>query len=229
MNVTLPSQHDLARKVYVRVAMASPAIWALIFIPAGTLAYWEGWLYLVILLVPMFFVFRYLLKNDPALLERRLQMREADRAQRRIIGVSLLYVLLLFAIPGLDRRFGWSDVSPLVVLAADGVVLLGYALFALVLRENSYASRTIQVEAGQHVITTGPYRFVRHPMYLAATLMYLATPLALGSIWGLIPAALIIPILVARIINEERVLDQELAGYLDYKRVTTYRLVPGIW
>jgi len=223
------TQPGLARTVYTRVLLAVPALWAVLFLPAGTLAYWEAWLYLAILLIPMFFVFRYLLKHDPQLLERRMQMREQEVAQRRIITLSYLYFLVAFTLPGFDRRWGWSDVPPLVVIAADLVVMLGYGMFVLVLRENKYAARTIQVEQGQQVISSGPYALVRHPMYLGVTLMYLASPLALGSYWALFPALLIVPILVARIINEEKVLERDLAGYREYTQITKYRLLPGVW
>ena len=219
----------LARKVYLRVALAVPVIWAILFIPAGTLYYWEAWLYLAILLIPMFFVFNYLLKHDPQLLERRMQMREREVAQRWIIAFSSIYFLVVFILPGLDKRWGWSAVPWFVVLAADLVVMLGYGGFVLVMRENQYASRTIQVETDQHVISTGPYAFVRHPMYLGVVLMYLASPVALGSYWTLIPAVLIVPILVARILNEEKVLERELNGYREYELITKYRLLPGIW
>ena len=229
MSTTRTPQQDLARKVYTRIFLAIPILWALLFIPAGTLAYWEAWVYLAILLIPMFLAFRWLLKNDPELLERRMQMREREAAQRRIIGISYLYFLLAFILPGLDHRFGWSDVPVLVVVAADLVVLLGYGLFLLVLRENRYAARTVQVEEGQQVIRSGPYASVRHPMYLGVIAMYLASPLALGSYWALVPALLIVPILVARILNEEKVLERDLAGYRDYEQTTKYRLIPRIW
>jgi protein-S-isoprenylcysteine O-methyltransferase Ste14 len=223
------AQRALARKVYGRVLVAVPVIWAILFLPAGTLAYWEAWLYLAVLLIPMFFVFRYLLKNDPQLLERRMQMREKEAVQRRLMSVALAYFLLVFILPGLDRRWGWSDVPPPAVLVADLLVMLGYGLFVLVLRENQFASRTIQVETDQRVISSGPYAIVRHPMYLGLLLMYLASPLALGSYWALLPALLIVPILVARIVNEEQVLERGLAGYREYKQVTRYRLLPRIW
>ena len=229
MDTNFPTRSGLKRTVYTRALLAVPALWAILFVPAGTLVYWEAWLYLAILLIPMFFVFRYLLKHDPQLLERRMQMREREVAQRRIITLSYLYFLVAFTLPGFDRRWGWSDVPPLVVIAADLLVMLGYAMFVLVLRENQYAARTIQVEQGQRVISSGPYALVRHPMYLGVTLMYLASPLALGSYWALLPALLIVPILVARIINEEKVLERDLAGYREYKQITRYRLLPGVW
>jgi protein-S-isoprenylcysteine O-methyltransferase Ste14 len=229
MDASLSTRPGLARTVYVRALLAIPTLWAILFIPAGTLDYWEAWVYLAILLLPMFFVFRYLLKHSPQLLERRMQMRERELAQRRIVALSFLYFAVAFTLPGFDRRWGWSDVPIWVVIVADLVVLLGYGFFVLVLRENQYASRTIQVEQSQRVISSGPYALVRHPMYLGVSLMYLASPLALGSYWALLPALLIVPILIARITHEEEVLERELAGYRDYQRATRYRLLPGVW
>jgi len=219
----------LARKVYIRIALLLPVLWAVLFIPAGTLAYWEAWVYLAVLLIPFTFVVIYLFKHSPDLLERRMQTREREPAQRRLISLSLFWFILAFILPGLDRRFGWSDVPVPVVLAADLLVLLGYGIVVLAFRENQYASRTVQVEQGQKVIATGPYALVRHPMYLGAMLMYAASPLALGSYWALIPALVIVPILVVRIVNEEQVLERELPGYPEYRQATRYRLLPGIW
>ena len=158
-----------------------------------------------------------------------MRMREREREQRLIIKVAYLWFLLAFILPGLDWRWGWSAVPTWLVIVADMLVLAGYGIFLLVLRENRYASRTVQVEQGQRVISSGPYAIVRHPMYIGSMLMYLASPLALGSYWAMLPALLIIPILVARIINEEKVLLRELPGYEEYTRKTVYRLVPGIW
>ena len=158
-----------------------------------------------------------------------MQMREREEPQKRIVMFSLLFFLVAYMLPGFDRRWEWSDVPPPVVIASDLLVMLGYGIIFLVLRENQYASRIVQVEQGQKVISTGPYAFVRHPMYLGAILMYLASPLALGSYWALLPAVLIIPILVARIVNEEKLLQGELTGYREYSQVTRYRLLPGIW
>jgi protein-S-isoprenylcysteine O-methyltransferase Ste14 len=229
MESTSSAAPGTARRVYIRILLIVPVLAAILFIPAGTLAYWEAWIYLGVLLIPFAFVLGYFLKNNPRFLERRMQMRERERAQRRIIGLSLLWFILAFVLPGLDRRFGWSDVPAPVVLAADLLVLLGYGLIVLVFRENQYASRTVQVEQGQQVISSGPYALVRHPMYLGAIVMYLASPVALGSWWALIPALAIVPILVARIVNEEKVLERDLPGYREYEQRTRRRLVPGIW
>jgi protein-S-isoprenylcysteine O-methyltransferase Ste14 len=224
-----PSQRRLTRLVASRVAIFVAVLCGILFLPAGTLAYWQAWVYLGILLVPMSFMLLYLLRNDPALLERRMRMREREPEQKLIVKLSYLVFLAVFLLPGFDRRFGWSHVPVAVVVAADLLVLLGYGLFALVLRENSYASRVIEVEQGQQVISSGPYAIVRHPMYLGTGTMYLMTPLALGSYWALFPALLLIPVLVVRIRNEEQVLADGLPGYREYMKKTRYRLVPGIW
>ena len=223
------SQGELIRLVSTRLIVAIPVLFALFFLPAGTFAYWEAWVYLAILLIPMLLVLIYLLKNDPDLLERRMRIREREAEQKLIVKLSIFYFLLAFLLPGFDQRFGWSNVPVAAVIFADILVLLGYGLFFLVMRENSYASRIIEVEQEQKVIQSGPYAIVRHPMYSGISLMYVLSPLALGSYWAIIPALLIIPILVARIRNEETVLVRELKGYPEYMQKTRYRLIPGIW
>ena len=223
------SRRSLRRKAYRLFAAAFLVMSALFFGTAGTLAYWEAWVYMGVLLIPMAFALQYLLKNSPDLLERRFQHREREQAQKRLIASSWIYFLVAFGLPGLDHRFGWSSVPVAVVLAADLVVFLGYMLILRVFRENQYAARTVQVEDRQSVITTGPYAVVRHPMYVGVLMMYLVSPVALGSYWALLPAAAIVPILVVRIMNEELVLERDLAGYAEYRLKTKYRLVPGVW
>jgi len=202
---------------------------AIFFLPAGTLDYWQAWAYMGVVLIPMLFVLVYLLRRDPELLARRLQMRERERTQKGIIGLSMIFLLAAFVLPGLDRRWGWSVMPWWVAVAADLLVLLGYAMIFRVFRENAYTSRTVQVEQGQQVISTGPYAIVRHPMYVGVVVFYLASPIALGSWWAFIPAAVILPILVVRILNEEQILERDLPGYKEYKLKTRYRLLPGIW
>ena len=226
---TQPSSRELNRKFLRIAAVAALVLGSVLFIPAGTLKYWEAWLYMGVLLIPMSFAVRYLLKRSPELLERRLQTREREATQKRVIGAGWVLFLAMFILPGLDFRFGWSSVPVPVVIAADLVVLLGYGLIIRVFSENQYAARTVQVDEGQHIIKTGPYAIVRHPMYVGTLLMYLVTPLALGSYWALIPAAFIIPMLVVRIRNEEQVLERDLVGYREYKQETKYRLVPRLW
>jgi protein-S-isoprenylcysteine O-methyltransferase Ste14 len=186
-------------------------------------------MYMVTLFLPMFFVLPYFLLKNPALLERRMRMREKESAQRKIITLSYIYFLLAFILPGLDLRFGWSNVPAWVSILADGFVLIGYLIFVWVLTVNSYLSRTVEVDAGQTVVSTGPYGLVRHPMYFGVTIMYLASPLALGSYWALIPASLVIPLLAARLRNEEQVLLRDLPGYEAYRQKVKYRLLPGVW
>lgn len=223
------SKSELIKMVFTRLLIFIPLMFVMFFLPAGTFAYWEAWLYITVLLIPMVLVLIYLLKNNPELLERRMRMREKEPSQKLIIKLGSLYYLLIFLIPGFDKRFGWSNVPVVIVIVADVLVLLGYGIFFLVLRENRYASRIIEVEPGQEVISTGPYAIVRHPMYLGVSLIYIFSPLALGSYWAMIPSMLIIPLLVVRIRNEESVLERELKGYKEYMQKTKYRLIPGIW
>ena len=213
----------------LRIGLGIPFIALIILLPAGTWNYWQGWMFLTTLLLPMLVSTVYLFKNDPALLERRLRMREKESAQQKIIGVLAIYFLIAFTLPGFDVRFGWSSVPPLVSILADGLVFAGYMITFWVLTVNSYLSRTVEVDAGQKVVSTGPYGLVRHPMYAGVIVMYLASPLALGSYWAILPAALVIPLLTARIINEEQVLLRDLPGYAEYRQKVKYRLLPGIW
>ena len=199
------------------------------FLPAWTFKYWQAWVYMLILVVPMFFIIRYLYKNDPELLKRRLRMKERQKTQRLIQIVMGPFFLLAFIIPGFDYRWHWSTVPLIVVIISEVLVLLSYLFIGLVFKTNSYASRIVEVEKGQKVITTGPYAIVRHPMYLGVLIMYVFSPLALGSYWALIPMSLIIPILFARIKEEEKELLQNLAGYKEYLTKTRYRLLPGVW
>jgi protein-S-isoprenylcysteine O-methyltransferase Ste14 len=223
------SMREIKKGAFLRVGLALPIFALVILLPAWKWGYWQGWLYLLILYIPMFFVLYYLLKNDPALLQRRMRMREKESVQRRIIVLSLVYFLVAFTLPGFDVRFGWSNVPSWVSLVADVLVLTGYMIFVWVLTINSYLSRVVEVEAGQKVVSSGPYAIVRHPMYAGISLMYIASPVALGSFWALIPALFIVPILVARLLNEEQVLLRDLPGYSEYTRKVRYRLLPGVW
>jgi protein-S-isoprenylcysteine O-methyltransferase Ste14 len=204
-------------------------IGAVLFVPAGSLDYWEAYVYIAVLFIPLTFVVAYFLKFDPEFLVRRMKMKEKEAAQKKVIRVSNLLFFIGFILPGLDFRFGWSHVPAEIVYAANTAVFLGYAFIFLVFRENSYASRVIEVVKGQKVITTGPYHIIRHPMYLGTIIMFLATPLALGSYVGLIPF-LPLPVLLGyRIKNEEEVLTRDLQGYKEYKEKTRYRLIPYVW
>lgn len=223
------SRGELFKLVFSRLIIIVLLMFAMFFLPAGTWNYWQAWMYLVTLLVPMVFVILYLIKNDPELLERRMKFGEKQKEQKKIINLSIIYYLFAFVLPGLDHRFGWSNVPTAVAIAADILVAIGYGIVILVFRENSYASRIVEVSQEQKVISSGPYAVVRHPMYVGVTLMYGLSPLALGSYWAMIPALSIIPILVARIVNEEKLLREDLKGYNEYMQKTKYRLIPGIW
>lgn len=215
--------------VAIRIVAAVVVFGAFFFLPAGTVRYWQAWVYMAVLLIPMSIFALYLLRTNPALLTRRMKMREAELQQRWVMGIMSMLLIILFGLPGFDRRFGWSSVPTWLVIASDLIILMGYLLFVLTLRENEYAARTVEVEAQQQVITTGPYAIVRHPMYVAATLMFGFSALALGSYWALLPAALLPLLLVVRILNEEEVLRRDLPGYAEYCKSVRYRLLPGIW
>lgn len=220
---------ELKKKVASRLALAPAVLGLIFFLPAGTFRYWQAWVYMAVLIIPMLSVMLYFLKHDPELLDRRLRTREKERPQKAIIALSYPLFLAAFLLPGFDRRFGWSSVPGALVAAADVIVLAGYGLFVLVIRENSFASRVVEVEARQRVVSTGPYAIVRHPMYVANILIYLASPLALGSFWAFLPALLTPAVMVARILNEEKVLKEKLVGYADYLSRVRYRLIPGVW
>jgi protein-S-isoprenylcysteine O-methyltransferase Ste14 len=220
---------QLVKMVVVRFGAGLIGLGVLFFLPAGTLGYWQAWVWLGILGIPLCVLLVYMFRSDPGLLERRLRFREREPEQSLIIKLSYIPALVLFVLPGLDHRFGWSNVATVVILGADFLVFLGYCLFALVIRANSYASRVVEVEQQQTVVSTGPYAVVRHPMYLAVMLIYAASPLALGSYWAMIPAAFIVSVLVARIRNEEKVLLARLAGYSEFVDRVRYRMIPGVW
>ena len=220
---------QLVRTVVSRFGMALVVMMLAFFLPAGTLRYWEAWMYLAVLLVPLCFAAVYLVRYEPDLLERRMRLREKEAAQRRILGVSWVFFLAAFLLPGFDHRFGWSDVPTAVVLIADAFVLLGYLMVLVVFRENRYASRIVEVEAEQQVISTGPYALVRHPMYVGTLLMYLASPIALGSYVAFPFILPLVWVIVARIANEEEVLNRDLAGYTEYACRVRHRLIPHVW
>lgn len=201
----------------------------LLFLIAGTFDYWQVWVFAAVAGVLMIANLVWLMRNDPSRLERRMRTREHEQRQKWLIGISTAVILLLFVLPGLDRRFGWSHMPAGWALLGEALAIAGYALYFRVIQENRYASRVIEVVAGQRVITSGPYARVRHPMYLGMTLFLIGTALALGSYWALIPAVCMIPVLGARAVAEEKTLLRELPGYAEYTRQVAWRLFPGIW
>jgi len=227
--ITPQERKSLLRKILIRFSFLPLALAILILLPAGTFNYWQVYVYTGVLVVPMFFVLFYFLKNDPKFLERRTKAKEKEKQQVIIQMLSMLIFLAGFIIPGLDHRFSWSSVPANTSIVADVIILLGYLIIFFVFRQNSYASRIIEVDEEQQVISTGLYALVRHPMYVGVLIMYIPTPLALGSYWGLIPFALLPLSMALRILNEEKVLSENLKGYKEYCQKTRYRLIPFIW
>lgn len=201
----------------------------MIFLPAGTFSYSGGWLFMGLLFVPMLILGIVLLIKAPDLLAKRLINREEQGEQKKVVGFSGLMFLVGFVICGLDFRWGWTMVPSVIVVIAAVMLLAGYGLYMEVMRENAYLSRTVEVQEGQKVIDTGLYGVVRHPMYFATVLMFLAIPLVLGSWIGFAIFVIYPFLMVKRIKNEEQVLEAGLAGYREYKEKVRYRLIPFIW
>lgn len=201
----------------------------MLFLPAGSLKYWHAWIFMCVLFTPAIFVVLYFLKHNPELLERRIKFKEKEAQQKTIIKITNLIFFIGFLFPGFDYRFGWSNVPTFLVIMSDIIIFLGYLLVFFVFKENSYTSIIIEVDKKQKVITTGPYSVVRHPMYAGIIPMFIFMPLALGSYWALIFFILIIPLIILRTLNEEKVLLRDLKGYKEYTKKVKYRLIPYIW
>lgn len=201
----------------------------LVFIPAGTLAFPNGWLLMGVLFIPMLLMGVVMFFRAPDLLQKRLNHKEKQGEQKAVVSLSALMFLCSFVVSGLDFRFGWSAMPKWLIVLSAVLFLAGYAMYAEVLRENAYLSRTVEVQAGQKVISTGLYGVVRHPMYSATLLMFLSMPLILGSWWGLIIQLVYPALIIVRLQAEERLLVQELDGYAEYRQKVKYRLIPGIW
>lgn len=214
--------------------LTTVVVGAMLFLPAGTWKYWQGWIFLGLLMIPMVAASIYFVERDPQLVERRLQSKEKVGEQKRIMKLAKLIFIAAFLIPGFDFRFGWSRrtfgaVPVWLMISSGAIALAGYLMTYWVMGTNSYASRIIQVEKDQRVISIGPYRIVRHPMYLGGVISIVFAPLALGSYWALPAFALIIPAIVLRLLNEEKILRRELPGYSEYCQSTRSRLIPLIW
>jgi protein-S-isoprenylcysteine O-methyltransferase Ste14 len=213
-------------------AIGASLMAALILLPAGTLDYWQAWLFMAVFQGVSIAVSVYVAINDPALLARRTSVgpgAEKEASQKIIITLTLAGMIALLVVPALDHRFGWSPVPPAVSVTGDALVALGFLVIFFVFRVNSYGASTIPVAAGQKVISSGPYAVVRHPMYAVGLVTMTGVPLALGSWWGLAILGLMMPVLVWRLVDEERFLTQNLPGYADYMQRVRYRLVPYVW
>ncbi|MBP3409466.1 MAG: isoprenylcysteine carboxylmethyltransferase family protein [Clostridia bacterium] len=219
----------LAMNALIKYVCGLVLMGALLFVPAGTLAWGRGWLLMSLLFVPMLALGLVLFLKAPELLRKRLNSREGETAQKKVVGLAAMVFLLGFIAAGLDFRFGWTHVPGWIVAIASVLFLASYGMYAEVMRENAYLSRTVEVQAEQKVIDTGLYGIVRHPMYAASVLMFMSMPLVLGS-WVSLLVFLVYPILIVmRIRNEEQVLLAGLEGYAAYREKVKYSLIPFIW
>ena len=201
----------------------------LIFIPAGTINFFNGWVFMLVLFVPMFIAGIVMMIKSPNLLKSRLNAKEKEKAQKKIVAISGLMFLIGFILAGLNYRFNWIELPNVVVIISSIVFLTSYLIYAEVLRENAFLSRTIEVSDNQKVIDTGLYGVVRHPMYLATIFLFLSMPLILGSLISFIVFLIYPFIIIRRLNNEERILEKELKGYKEYKKKVRYKLIPFIW
>ena len=213
----------------LKFALGVILIGLLIFLPAGTIEFFNGWLFMGVLFVPMFLAGIVMMIKSPDLLKKRLNAKEKENEQKQVVALSGLMFIVGFIVAGFNYKYGWIIMPKTVVIISTIIFLVGYALYAEVLKENQYLSRTIEVQENQKVIDTGLYGIVRHPMYMATILLFLAMPLVLGSIISFI-IFLVYPFIIAkRIKNEEEVLEKELDGYIEYKKKVKYKMIPFIW
>ena len=222
-------QKDLCFKALLKFSLGVVAIGILLFLPAGTFHYWKAWLLMGILFIPMLFAGIVLLLKNPDLLKKRLNTKESQAEQRLVINLSVAMFLLGFVLAGLNFRFGWIIAPDWLSWTGTAIFLLSYMLYAEVLKENAYLSRTIEVQKEQKVVDTGLYGIVRHPMYTITIFLFLSMPLVLGSLISFV-VFLAYPVIIAkRIINEEAVLEKDLDGYTEYKKKVKYKIIPYLW
>ena len=220
------------RKILVFGLVELVAFGLMLFLPAGTLNYWQAWVFLVVVALAAWIPSVYLLRTNPVVLERRMRggpAAETRMVQKVVIGGLYLSLAAMVVVSVLDHRFGWSPVPPAICLVGDVLVAVGLGVMALVVIQNSYAAATVRVEAGQKLASTGLYGLVRHPMYAGNVIMMVGVPLALGSYWGLVFVVPGLIVLVSRIRDEEKLLQEELDGYREYTRKVRYRLMPCMW
>jgi protein-S-isoprenylcysteine O-methyltransferase Ste14 len=224
--------NNLYTKALLSIGTLVVILGLLLFLSAGTIRYWQAWAYLTIFTGASLLITLYLLKNDPALLMRRMSggpTAEKQTTQKIIMFFASVGFIGLLVVPALDHRFGWSAVPLAIVILGNILVLVGLYLVFLVYKENTYTSATIEVAQNQKVISTGPYALVRHPMYASSSLYIIGTPLALGSYWGFLAFAFMMPFLIWRLFDEEKFLAQNLPGYMEYQEKVQHRLVPYVW
>jgi protein-S-isoprenylcysteine O-methyltransferase Ste14 len=223
---------DLNKKAFIGLLQLLVIMALLIFVPAGTLDYPQAWIFLAIFFMPVLAITIYLMKNDPKLLERRINAgptAEKETSQRIIQFLAMIDFIAVMLIPAFDHRFAWSAVPPSVTAAGNILVVLGFLIVFLTFKENTFTSAIIEVRSEQKIVSTGPYAFVRHPMYIGALIMLLGVPLALGSWWGLLTIIPMTLVIVWRLLEEEKFLAENLSGYSDYQNKVKYRLLPFAW
>ena len=221
--------YTLIKSAIIKYISGLLLVGLLLFIPAGTFTYWQAWLLISILFIPMLILGLILIIFNPDLLKKRLNAREEQNEQKIVIILSILMFLASFIIAGLNFRFNWIILPPLISYISSIVFLLAYGLYGEVLRENAYLSRTIEIQENQKIIDTGLYGIIRHPMYMSTLFLFLSMPLVLGSILSFIIMLMYIPIIAIRIQNEELVLEKGLEGYTEYKKKVIYKVIPFIW
>ncbi len=224
--------NNLTRQAFLGLGQLLVILAFLLFLPAWSLAYWEGWLFLLVFFLSVLVITVYFLKKDPKLIENRLwagPVAEKEKSQKMIQALAGIFFVLVFIVSGTDHRLSWSKVPPHLVIAGNILVILGLYIVFLVFRENSYTSGVIEVGKDQKVISTGPYAVVRHPMYAGACIMLLGVPLALGSWWAFVFIFLLFAAIVWRLLDEEKFLSKNLPGYREYCENTRYRLIPFVW
>lgn len=223
---------NLNTRAWLGLAFLAVAMSLLLFLPAGTLLYWQAWVYLAIFFGASILTTLYLMRKDPALLERRLSggpTAEKEKSQKIIMLFASIGYIGMIIVPALDHRFRWSSVPVPVVISGDTLATLGFYVIFLVYKENTFASATIQVVGDQKVISTGPYAVVRHPMYAGGLVLFVGSPLALGSYWGILALAAMMPFLIWRLFDEERFLAKNLPGYTEYRAKVRWRLIPRVF
>ena len=213
----------------VKILAGIALVGSMVFLPAGSFAYWQGWLLMGVLFVPMFIAGIFMLVKNPELLRKRLNAKEKESEQKTVVALSGLLFIISFVTAGLNWRFDWCLLPDWAVWTAASLFILSYILYAEVLRENVYLSRTIEIQDGQKVIDTGLYGIVRHPMYMATVIMFLSMPLVMGSLISFIIMLGYLPVIAMRIRNEEKVLEAGLDGYKEYKTRVKYKVIPFIW
>lgn len=220
---------ELVVRALTRFTGGVAVVGAMLFWPAGSWSYWNGWLLMAVLFIPIAILGAVMVWRAPELLDKRLSNREEQEEQRYVVALSAVMFVASFVVAGLNFKYGWHTLPDAVVYAAVAVFLIAYALYAEVMRENAYLSRTVEIQLGQRLVDTGLYGIVRHPMYTATVLLFLSMPLILGSLLSFAIMLAYIPLIVVRISAEERLLEQGLPGYKEYMQRVKYRLIPYVW